>query len=480
MDIENYKIYLLNHCKILISLFLIIVFLLLYFLFCPISNPSIEYKGISENFNINGQNLKVKLNANQFDIQSNIIKFNNVKNVEIEKEGQNIFIANRSNIIAEYNYEEDYPTLSNGYFQTTFNNLTITKNSNFIFLEGDVNNYVPPIKIIPSGDKFFITDHIVNSITINGEEYSDFILISFDVDETSTLELVSDIVKIRSNYVSKFEITNDYYENKLSEITLYKCKGLLRVDDRTYNIKNTDSLNLKLNSNYPSSISIIDNDIEFNGNAISGQVNGKNILKNILFYWFDQQTEKINALAALILAIITLVNVFLTMIYVSLTMGILKQTKASVIQGEANIKQTDKILKQTKAERIFNDNEKLLMCVYSPMEVIFAQFKLTFEYSFQSNKSHEIPIEYNLLFEKMTDDLLEIKKTYGYLFDMELTQFHDNVWKSWLQYLNSDEINKQRMYMTLNSRINVLHHSITIKIKNAQDKRNEINQNFNS
>jgi len=443
---KKYINYLFNRPKKEIVVIILSIFLLLYFLyllFNPISNPSIEYISSSENFNLKGKNLNVKLNANQVEIKSNTTIFNEVKNVEIRQEGDvkpkpNIDNVNRSKIIIKYNYEEDYPTFSKGYFQTTFNNLTIKKDDNFIYFKGDIYNYTS-IKIIPNSDKFIIKDNVVKSISINGDEYSDFIQISFDIDETSTVELISDNnIIIRSYNVLNFEIIDDYDKNILSEIILHKSEGLLRVNDRTYNIKNTDALNLKLNSNFHSSISVIDEDIEFNGYATSGQVNGNDILKSPLFYWFDQQTEKINALATLILAFITFINVILTWKYVFLTKENLKQTKESVIQGEAsikqteaNIKQTDKIIKQTKAERIFDNNEKLLMYVYSPMEVILTKFNLALDHIFLDKKSDKIPDEYDQLFKKMNADLLEIKRNYGFLLDNEVLQRHYNVCGLW-------------------------------------------------
>ena len=115
---KKYINYLFNRPKKEIVVIILSIFLLLYFLyllFNPISNPSIEYISSSENFNLKGKNLNVKLNANQVEIKSNTTIFNEVKNVEIRQEGDvkpkpNIDNVNRSKIIIKYNYEEDYPT----------------------------------------------------------------------------------------------------------------------------------------------------------------------------------------------------------------------------------------------------------------------------------------------------------------------------------------------------------------------------------
>lgn len=111
------------------------------------------------------------------------------------------------------------------------------------------------------------------------------------------------------------------------------------------------------------------------------------------------------------------------------------------------------------------------------MEVILTKFELGFEYISQSLEPHEIPSEYNSLFQEMNDNLLEIKRNYGYLFDQDLIQLHNEVWKLWKQYLNSDDPENKTIYDTLNSRITELHVLITDKINNARKKRDEIIEN---
>lgn len=190
-------------------------------------------------------------------------------------------------------------------------------------------------------------------------------------------------------------------------------------------------------------------------------------IKSKMSYWFDQEPEKINTLLALILALIT-------GLYVYITKGILKQTELSVKQAEASVIQSEKMIEQTKTEKRFDDNEKLLMHVYSPMDVIFTKFELGFEYISLSLEPHEISNKYNSLFQEMNDNLLEIKRNYGYLFEQDLIQLHDEVWKLWNQYLNLDDPENKIICDNLNSRITGLHDLITDKINNAKNKRDEI------
>ncbi len=320
-----------------------------------------------------------------------------------------------------------------------------------VYLEGNIDDFY---KITTTNRELVtISNYYSLSISINGNKIPDFSTVHFKMDNTSYIDLSSDLVKIRAKKISELQI----FRSPFSKITLQGDEGNLLVKDRAYYI-NSDNIDFKINSKYPSSISVVNSEVNFDGYVNSGKINNNNIIHGILFYWFDQETEKISVLIAFILLIATLLYVCLI---------------------EKNIKQTEKIIEQTKTEKRFDDNEKLLMHVYSPMEVILTKFELGlgFEYISQSPEPHEIPSEYNSLFQEMNDNLLEIKRNYGYLFDQDLIQLHNEVWKLWKQYLNSDDPENITIYDTLNSSITRLHNLITNKIKSARKKRDEIIEN---
>lgn len=453
---------------IIIFIILIILGLIYIYFFVAPADPSIYFSGNSESYNIEGKKSDVEFKANSIYFNQNITVFRYAKNISVENWNGEIYLLNDSDYHIQVNFKENHLILlKNVYVSIYFDNLTIKSNSK-INVEGfRSEDYCE--RIIRSKGKVDIYYSAVNSISINGDDIKDFKTISFEMGDISYIDLIHGKIIIEGYDVSEFNIRSQILEY----FSLGRSEGILTIEDQLYNIKNTETIDIILNSKNPSSCEIQDIKIKFNGKAYSARLNGNDLIKSKISYWFDQEPEKINALAAIILAIIT-------GCYVIITKEILKQTKVSVKQSEASVKQTEKIIEQTKTEKRFDNNEKLLMYVYSPMEVILTKFKLELEYILQSAEPHEIPSGYNSLFKEMNDDLLEIKKNYGYLFDHDLIQLHDKVWKLWKQYLNSDDLGKKRIYETLNSRINGLHVLITDKINDAKEKRNEINQSLYS
>ena len=96
--------------KIGSSLILVILFIILIYTI-PISNSALYYNGTYENFQYHGQDSSVTFKAGSINFYSNIFTFQNIKNVNIMKKGDDIFY-NNSNVRAEYNkgycYEIEY------------------------------------------------------------------------------------------------------------------------------------------------------------------------------------------------------------------------------------------------------------------------------------------------------------------------------------------------------------------------------------
>ena len=171
------------------------------------------------------------------------------------------------------------------------------------------------------------------------------------------------VVHYRKIRLDGDEISQYSFNSQSSEyINLDKAEGILKLDDLLYTVKN-GKINVEINSNYQNLLNIDDSKISLSATVNSANLNENNIIKPKIFYRFDQEPEKINALAALILA-------FVTCIYVFLTIGLLKQSEASV-------KRTEKIIEQTKIGRKLDNIENLLMNVYSPMEAILTKFNFS-------------------------------------------------------------------------------------------------------
>lgn len=435
-----------------IVVFVIIVILII--LLIPISNPHINYNGTYNNFELIGNKSEIHIKADYSEVYSETIVFRNVKNIEINNNGE-IIPINDSSVQVDIENENERVTLSDTLIKIRLNNYTMVwENVGYplVDLEGDINDFH---KIITTNSELItINNYHSLLISINGTKIPNSSTVSFKMDNTSYIDLCSDLIKIRTKKISELQI----FRTPFSEITLQGDEGNLLVNNRAYYI-NSDNIYFKMNSKYSSSISVTNSEVYFKGCVNSGKINNENIIYGTLFYWFDQETEKISVLIALILA---------------------SATVLSFMSSNKNIKQTEQIIKQTKAERMFDNNEKLLMFVYSPMEVILTKFNLSLDHIFQTKKSHEIPDEYDQLFKKMNADLLEIKRNYGYLLDNEVLQLHYIVCDLWKQYLNSEESKKKMIYLSLNSSIIALYNSITNKISEAKQKREEINQSFDS
>jgi len=446
----------------LTCIILIILGLIIINFFIPNSDPFIKFSGISESYSIECQNSHINIKADSVGLLGNITEFRDVMNITVMNSDGEIYSINdfSSHIQVDYKEKHNYVILVDVYTSIYFDNLTIVKSNSQIDIESKNKE-----RIYLNG-KFFIFNNSVDSISINGEKLKDFTEIYVEMDNFSYIDLTHG--KIILNF---YDVSKSNIKGKLSKyFSLRGSEGTITIEDYSYDIKNTDTINIIFNSKNLYSYEIKDINTIFYGNADSISLNGNDIIKSKMSYWFDQEPEKINTLVALILALIT-------GLYVYITKGILKQTELSVKQAEASVKQSEKIIEQAKTEKRFDDNEKLLMHVYSPMEVILTKFELGFEYISQSLEPHEISNEYNSLFQEMNDSLLEIKRNYGYLFDHDLTQLHNEVWKLWKQYLNSDNPENKTIYDTLNSRITGLHDLITNKITNARIKRDKIIEN---
>ena len=310
-------IMMLNDLKTLILknyLLLILSIIFIIYLFIPISNPFISYEGTSNDFNFHGKNSLIILDAQNIYVNSNIIIFRDVKN--IKKDGIGI---NGSSIQLKNNNKNVFELISNANLRIKFDNSKIIRkkynNISYLYLEGNIENSYPEV-LKSSGDQITLSHtNSIESISIKGEEISNFSYISFEFDNSSSADFHSDIIKIEACGVNEYEI----FPGQFSNITLHSNDGILWVNDRMYNTKGTN-FEFEMEPIHDTSISSANSEINFNGNVNSGKINNKNILNSKFSYWFDQQPEKINALAALILALITVK-------YVHLTSGILKQSK---------------------------------------------------------------------------------------------------------------------------------------------------------
>lgn len=448
----------LESCLFFIGLLVgIIVIFALVISLLPISNPSMTFEGTSKSYTLSGQYCTVIFNADSLvlRLQNDDILLRSVKNISIENWDGETILKNGSYIQINYkeNLMDKYPIIfQNIDVNVYFENVTIIRTDDLTYVEG----YTSHNSMFSSGDSGITipSSKQIKSINVGGEEFTDFKNVNFNLDDTSNIDLLhAEKIIIEGWKTSEFRFSSQILEH----IRLDKTEGILKLDNLPYEIKN-DKINVEINSDFQNSLNINNFKMYLSATVNSADLNDKTIIKPKIFYSYDQEPEKINALAALFLAAVTC-------IYVSITMKTLRQT--------------EKIIEQTKIEKKLDNIDKMLMNVYSPMEYILTKFNSSLEY-YKSMQSDGIPIEFNNLFKEMNDKLLEIKRNYGYLFDSELIEYHDSLWKLWEQYLGSDQDNQKIKYDSLIAEVKKFHNVISNKIGFEKHQKNNLNNDFNN
>lgn len=149
-------------------------------------------------------------------------------------------------------------------------------------------------------------------------------------------------------------------------------------------------------------------------------------------------------------------------------------TSIYVILNYGNLKKMQVNMDQKKTKMVLDDIEKKLMNVYSPIDTVLKKYKLYLGF-YQSGDSKKIPENFDNIFMEMNDEVFKIQKNYGYLFEPDLIQFYNNIWKVWEQYLGSEDVEKMEMlFEKLNGDINVLYNFISNQIEAEKIKKNGI------
>ena len=269
-------------------------------LMIPNPNPSLIFEGNSESFNLNGHNAKTNFKTDIVYFMSDISVFRSVKNISITNKNGNVTFISSSNVEVFYN-ENRYEMLLYGHTDLYIDDFTIIRHDiNRIQIDGNLNQNSSNV-LKSDGCTITITNSEANSVLIEGNEFKNFNAISFELDNTSHIQLVQGTIKIDAYGISETRI-NGQLSN---EFALDMSEGKLRLDDQSFNVINTDDIDGNINSNYPASFEVEDIKMSLKATVDSVTMNGNNIIMSKIIYWFNQQTEKINAFATVILVIIT-------------------------------------------------------------------------------------------------------------------------------------------------------------------------------
>lgn len=256
--------------KIFVGCIILIIFgLIIINFFIPISNPFIKFSGNSELYGIEGQDSYINIKADSVGLSGNITELGNLKKITVRNSDGEIYLINDfyPHIQVDYKENSNSVILRDVSAHTYFDNFTIVKKNSQIDIESKTKD-----RIFLSGN-FSIFNYSVNSISINGEQLNDFRTIYVEMNSLSYIDLTHGEIILDFDDVSKLNI-----KGQLSEyFSLRGSEGTLTIEDYSYSIKNTDTIDVIFNSKNLNSYEIQDIDTIFYGNAYSIRLNGNKI-----------------------------------------------------------------------------------------------------------------------------------------------------------------------------------------------------------
>jgi len=432
------------------SILVILIVGLILFIIYPFTQVSnLQYSsfyGNIEDFDFTGKNCIVGLNAKDIGFMSEDFRIQSVRNITIENNGEQRFI-NYSPFLFVHNNHDFYLPLSNiGNIDVDilFNNLTMSKYSNSIMLKGDMSdNYANKFKL-KSGE-LFINNWEMN-VSIGGEEITDFERISFELDDSSNIIFHSENISLLTDKVSGFEIIK-HTESQMLKMRLVLGEGTLLLDDHLFEIKGSNILNIALLPQDQGQNFYIDNTkARFYGLTNFARLNTEDIIISDFEYWIKVEPEKLNAYAVVILVILT---------------GWYAWSTRSALDDE-------------RKNRKITAIEKKLENVYSPMDEAVTEFKLESEKILaELGAEDDVPVKIKEIFEKLTENLLGVKRHYGHLIDFDIINSHQDVWNL---YLSLDKTTDREKLDDFIDTINVFGKDIIIKISKYKTEIEDIQE----
>lgn len=343
---------------VLIVLSIGIIAIALMYAILPVSNQVSSFAGNAESFNISIQNSDISFKAKSIGFLTDTVVFYSGKNILIEyKNNTEYRVDNLSSIQIDYDKTVNQSIKADVKMTFSFNNVIITKDgfSNSTIISGELNK-AGSNRLESNGENIKINNYGVNRVLIGNKNITDFKQISFEMRDGSEAHFISDEVSISVADISELSTK----KVKFSKIAINGIEGELGLDDHEFNLKKTDDLSIEISPKFNSVLSIINEEITFDGTASSARLNNKNIIKNDVWYMLKFKPEKINAYATLLLA-------FITILYVVFTGLIVEQTNK-------NFKQTADIITESKKERKIAFIMKRLEEFYYPLDELLKTY----------------------------------------------------------------------------------------------------------
>ena len=307
----------LNNKKV--GIVVIVIFsIFLYSYLTDNSIQSFDFKGTAESFNLTGQNTEVLFKAKKIHFTTNETVFNNVNNITIESNNGKLKQIDKSPSVKVITNSNRYRPISidDIDINIVFNlPMSFKYTINRIEISGYM--YSPFFKL--NGGEVTLKNGGVDTVFIGDEKITDFRLISFKMDNTSSIKVLSNNIELDAFGVSDLIIVG----NKLSTISIPYGEGILRLDNHLFDIRNADRTDIKVVPTKESYFEVYEGNIVFNGITNSAKLNNEDQIMSDLEYWLKIQPEKINAYSSLI-------NVFMMLFLVGLTWWYAHSTKKLV------------------------------------------------------------------------------------------------------------------------------------------------------
>lgn len=288
-----------------IVIILLIIIILLYIFSTPISNQLSSFRGDVEIINFSGEDSDVQFKAKGIYFIANETMFSSIKNIIIEKhDGKKRLINYSDSLQVQYN-ENIFQYLPNVEIKLYFRNLTLYKNSvtNKIDLQGyQSENAYNEMKSM--GGEVRLLQGSVNYVYIEGEKFTDVQYVFFEMDNKSSIRYISKAIKLIAYNTSDLIIRSQW-----SKINISNGDGIFGINNKIFNIKNNDFLQVEILPSYKkqSYIYVDGTNLQFEGVINSAKSHDKNLIMNDFWYWLDTQPEKINAIAVVISLFLTAV-----------------------------------------------------------------------------------------------------------------------------------------------------------------------------
>lgn len=280
--------------------------------FKAVSPQLSSFKGNAEDIYLIGQNYSyAKFKSDRIFFNTNeTVDFNHVKNITIESETGETSVTNNSSL--QVRYAKDIPqSLSNVDMTILFENLTMKGSlTNFVQLYGYMNN----MELKSNGAEIVLQRPWVDTVIIGAKEFNDFSRISFEIDNTSSVESDNGIITLGvfapSDLIVSIQqpskIILKYGEGEL---------GLNGLNSHKFEIRSVDSLDIDLIPNYQSNLLINGTRVTFEGVTDSVKLNYENIIISESSYWFITKPEALfSGLTMVFTLVLAIATVFLAVI----------------------------------------------------------------------------------------------------------------------------------------------------------------------